>query len=62
MKYTTLIDRRDGGSESEEFETAQDAINFAKIECRWESTYHVCVIAEDENGETEICHEDGSFA
>jgi hypothetical protein len=61
-KYTVLIDRKDGGSDSEEFTTSQDAINFAKKECRWESTFHVCVIAEDADGETEIYNEDGSFA
>jgi hypothetical protein len=61
-KYTVLIDRKDGGIDSEEFTTAHFAINFAKRECRWESTYHVCVVAEDADGETEIYNEAGSFA
>jgi len=60
--FTVLIDRQDGENDSEEFTNSQDAIRFAKRECRWESTIHVTVIEEDADGETEIYSEVGSFA
>ena len=61
-KFTVLIDRQDGENDSEEFTTKKAAIRFAQMECRWESTLHVTVIEENEDGETEIYTEEGSFA
>lgn len=61
-KYTVLIDRQEGENDSKEFVNKQDALRFAAAECRWESTVHVTVIKEDEDGEDEIYSEAGSFA
>ena len=60
--FTVLIDRQDGENDSESFTNNEDAIRFAKKECRWESTLYVTVIEEDADGETEIYSEEGSFA
>lgn len=61
-KYTVIIDRREGGNDSRTFGHEQDAIAYAKAECRWESTLYATVIAETEYRETEIYNEAGSFA
>lgn len=60
--YTVMIDYREGENDSKEFTNKQDAIKFAKAECRWELTLYVTVIEENEDGETEIYSEEGSFA
>jgi len=60
--FTVLIDRKDGENDSEAFTNKEDAIRFAKKECRWESTLYVTVIEEDADGETEIYSDEGSFA
>lgn len=59
-KYTALIDRTEGENDSEEFTDKAAALAFAKEEIKWESTVHVTVIEENDDGtETEIFSEAG---
>lgn len=58
MKYTASITYKDGDFFSQEFDTKQEAIRFAKEECKWEETIRA-VVAES-GSEVYFC--DGDFA